>query len=630
MNSQVTSPMPATQVSAGQSGPTTRRTLVRRGLIAAGVSVGVCGLGFGLAALAPRANPGASKSGQTAGATLDTFEVTTLDFEITTTATGDIRAAKQIEIRNTIESETTVTEIIPEGSSVKAGEVLVRLNAENIQQRLDEERLSLESSRAQVVDAEQGYQIQLSENESSRRAANLKLTLSKLEFEQWLDGDLMSRQQDLEHALERAEKEEVRLREKLEKSAALYEKGYYSLDQFKQDELSREQAVNTLSKAQLDKDVFWEFEYPKQRKTKESNVEEASAELERVIRQNQARIASKEASLNNSRSALTIREQKFAKYQEQVNGATIKAPSDGLVVYATSIENSRWGGDEGPLQVGSRVYPNQNLIVLPDTSEMVAAVRVHESLASRVRKGQHATVKVEAAGNERYSGVVESIGILAEQTSRWMDPNLREYTVRIMLDLPKAAPDAGSETGEGAPRKVAHALKPSMRCEAEIQLGSVTGATAIPIQAVFNEGPLRFVYVPEGSRFTRRPVQLGQRSERYAEIRAGLKIGERVLVRKPDASEVVSRAWDEQELAAVGMRVNDQGQVEMAPGSGGGGGGGDRPSRKRAGGPPAASAKPSVPAAPAPAPESLAKPQGAQPSASADKSVTTPGESASK
>lgn len=570
----------------------TRRLLAAVGVVSAlsiaGLAMVAAGPESGESPKPPAASPKSQSSSN--GNTLDVFEVSILDFDITTTATGDIRAAKQIEIRNTVDSETTVTEIIPEGTSVKAGEVLVRLNAETIQQRLDEEKLSLESAKAQVVDADQGYQIQLSENESAKRAAELKLSLSKLEFDQWIDGELMSKQQDLEHALERAEKEELRLHEKLDKSLALYQKGYYSLDQLKQDELAWEQAVNTLAKTSLDKDVFWEYEYPKTRKRKESDVEEAGAELDRVVRQNASRIASKEASLNNSRQALAIREQKYAKYQEQVDGATIKAPSDGLVVYATSIENSRWGNDEGPLQVGSRVYPNQNLIVLPDTSEMVAAVRVHESLASRIRKGQHATVKVEAAGGERFSGSVESIGILAEQTSRWMDPNLREYTVRVMLDLPKS-----TEGDASAPNKPTHALKPSMRCEAELLLGSVTGATAVPIQAVFNEGPLRFVYVPEGQRFARRPVLLGQRSDRFAEVKAGLKPPERVLVRKPAPTEIINRPWDAQELAAVGLKLNEQGQIESAGPRPGGG----TPGRAGKGRPPASAAG----TAPAPVPE---------------------------
>lgn len=539
---------------------------VRRLIIAAGCAVAITVTGLGL--IAATRQP-ATRSAQSNPRTSDIIEVARGEFEITTTATGELRARNQIDIRNSLESETTIVEIIPEGTSVKAGELLIKLNSETIQTRIDEESLQLESSRAAVVEAEESYQIQVSENDSALRAAKLKLDLADLELEKWKSGEVQSKRQQFRHEVERTEKDEARLADKVTKSRALKEKGYYSQDQLTQDELQWSQAQASLAKAKLDQRVYDDFEYPKDKRTKESDVEEARAELERVARLNSSRLASKEADRTNKRSALSIREQKFQKYQEQLKAATIKAPSDGLVVYATSLDNARWGGDEGPFQVGSKVYPNQNLIILPDTSEMIAAVKVHESLAGRIRTGQAATIKVDAAGGDRFIGRVESIGILAEQSSRWMDPNLREYTVRIALDLPKNAepvvethtPEA---TGMPVPAKGSvHGLKPSMRCEAEVLLGTVKDAVTVPIQAIFSDGLVRFVHVQESGndRFVRRPVLVGQRSDRFAEIRTGVEPGERILIRKPEPSEVLAGAWDPKQLAAAGLATNEQGQV---------------------------------------------------------------------
>lgn len=571
------------------------------------------GLGLIAAARQPVA-----KSGPTGPRTSDIIEVARGEFEITTTATGELRARNQIDIRNSLESETTIVEIIPEGTSVKAGELLIKLNSETIQSRIDEESLQLESSRAAVVEAEESYQIQVSENDSALRAAKLKLDLANLELEKWKSGEVQSKRQQFRHEVERTEKDEARLADKVTKSRALKEKGYYSQDQLTQDELQWSQAQASLAKAKLDQRVYDDFEYPKDKRTKESDVEEAQAELDRVARLNSSRLASKEADRTNKRSALNIREQKFQKYQDQLKAATIKAPSDGLVVYATSLDSGmRWGGDEGPFQVGSKVYPNQNLIILPDISEMIAAVKVHESLAGRIRPGQTATIKVDASGGDRFTGRVESIGILAEQSSRWMDPNLREYTVRIALDLPKSAETPAPEApGMPVPAKGAlHGLKPSMRCEAEVLLGTVKDAVTVPIQAIFSDGLVRFVHVQESGsdRFVRRPVLVGQRSDRFAEIRAGVEPGERILIRKPEPTEVLAGAWDPKQLAAAGLATNEQGQVVPvggAPGKGGRGGPGGTggPGMKgqpaEAGGPEAAKRAPAPKAAEASKPSS--------------------------
>lgn len=605
----------------------------------AAIGLGAIGVMIGTQAGTP-SKPPASQSGKSGERqTSDIVLVSSGDFDISTTATGDLKARNQIEIRSTIETETSILEIIPEGSSVKAGDVLVQLNSEPIQTRVDEESLQLESARAMLVEAEQGYQIQLSENESAKRQAELKVALGELDLAQWQRGEVESKRQELDHDVDKTSKDFDRLKDKLEKSRSLQEKGYYSLDQLKQDELAFEQAQAAKDKAALGKTVYWEFQHPKDKRKKESDLEEARAELDRVMRQNASKLASREADLNNKRQSSQIRQQKHDKARTQLEAASIKAPSDGLVVYGSSIDNARWGGDDGPLQVGKKVYPNELLVVLPDTTEMIAAVKVHESLAGRIRPGLQATVKIDAAGGRVFPGKVESIGILAEQTSRWMDPNLREYTVRIALELggqsgtEKSATDepigmdmaqapAANVATDAAPKIVGptttegtkteklpstapdHGLKPSMRCEAEIFLGKVRDALNVPIQAVFSDGLVRYVHVtdPSGSgKFIKRPVQIGQRSDRFAEIRAGLVAGERVLIRRPEAIEVLGRNWDAKELAAVGLKMDEQGNVVPVAGA-----------VQRPGGRPSSAPTSSPPAAPAGAPNGA--PGGTRPS----------------
>ncbi len=590
----------------------------------AAVGLGVLGMLAGMQPSGGRDNAASRGAKPAERQTSDIVAVSVGDFDITTTATGDLKARNQIEIRSTIDTETTIIEIIPEGSSVKAGDVLVKLNAEPIQTRVDEESLQLESARASLVEADQGYQIQLSENDSAKRQAELKVALAELDLAQWQRGEVESKRQELDHDVEKSTKDFERLRDKLAKSRSLQEKGYYSLDQLKQDELAFEQAEAAKDKAVLAKTVYWEFQHPKDKRKKESDLEEARAELDRVLRQNASRLASKEADLNNKRQSLQIRQQKHDKAREQLVAATIKAPSEGLVVYGTSIDNARWGGDDGPLQVGKKVFPNELLVVLPDTTEMIAAVKVHESLAGRIRPGQAASVKVDAAGGRVFPGRVESIGILAEQTSRWMDPNLREYTVRIALDLPSTHGAKSLDEDEPVGQEVAeaqqpgtksdaspkiipgsaadHGLKPSMRCEAEIFLGKVREAMTVPIQSVFSDGLVRYVHVVDAGgsgKFIKRPVQVGQRSDRFAEIRAGLSAGERVLIRRPEPIEVLARNWDQSEIAAVGLKIDEQGNVTPTGGAGqrpSGRPGSGRPGGGQGGPPPPATGRSDGPA----------------------------------
>lgn len=512
----------------------------------------------------------------TPAAGADLVAVRRASFDITTTATGELEAKNQIEIRSRLESSTTIQEIAPEGARVKAGDLLIRLNADKLEQDLNEQMLQVESARAELVAAENAYNIQLNENESKLRQTQLKVDLAELALQQWLEGEVKTTRQKNQLAMNRAQLEVERLADKFLKSQNLFEQGFLSKDELDRDEVSYIEAQSAWINAHLEHDVYESYQYPQDEKQKRSDVEEAAAELQRVTMNNEIELTSKEAARTNRRRQLMVREAALAKLQRQHESASLFAPTDGLVVYATSIEASRWGGNDGPLQIGQEVRPNELLIALPDTSEMVASVRVHESLAGRIRKGMTATIRIDALGAGRqFAGAVESIGVLAE-TGGWRDPDRREYRVRLRI----------------ADAEVAENLKPSMRCEAQIVMGRVEDALAVPVQAVFSSGPVRFVYVPEGTRFARRPIQLGRRSDTMAEIVSGLEDGSRVLVRQPAPGEIIEAPWDKSQLAAAGYSLDDKGNPAAPAGSTGRG--------PRAGGQPAAVTNASPTAAPPP------------------------------
>lgn len=564
MISPLSSCPPITKRSVRARGGATRKVVLATALL-----VVLGGSSWGIYAATTRKDT-------TSQSTLETYLVDETDFNISTTCNGELEAKRQIEIRSKLDNTSTIAWIIPEGTSVKKNEVLIRLNSDDLETRRIEAELQVENAKAAYSKAATELEVQLKENTSKIQAAQVKLDLAVLALEQWDKGDKKQKQEDNRRAIAKAVAEHERLKEKYEKSIGLNEKGFVSTDELKQDKLAFEESERELEKARLAQEIYDTYQIQMDGTQKKSDVDQATSELERTTQQADIELRSKDTARNTSKRQLDVQEQKLAKLVEAINNATLTAPAEGLVVYATSMERGRWGDSDGPLQIGRQVYPNQLLIVLPDTSEMVASVRIHESLQSRVKPGQTATVKIDAANSKTFEATIESIGILAE-SGGWRDPNLREYTVKMNID------------NDGV------ALKPAMRCEAEIIMGQVENAIAVPIQAVFNEGMLRHVYLPVGSKYVRRPISVGRMSERFAEITAGLKAGERVLLREPSAAEVLDQPWDTQELTAAGYKTNDDGQIVRVGGDKGGSGsregrargdtnGGNRPP---AGGPPA-------------------------------------------
>ncbi len=472
------------------------------------------------------------------GPSRDLHVVKTQSFDITITTSGELEARRQTEIRSKLETPAAIVYVVDEGAMVKKGDLLVELASESIESQIEDETLRVEEARNNLVAAENAYDIQVSENDAALRQAMLKLELAQIALEKWDKGDIVKRREELDLAIDKAKRNLERWKDKYAQSQKLYEREFLSYDELKQDEIQLLQAEADVKTAERNKWVFETFEVDQQYKKLRSDVEEAQAEVERVKQQNASRLASKEADRANRKRTLSIREDRLAKLKEQLAATKMYAPTDGLVVYASSMSKRRgmimMGAGE-QIQIGATIKPNETIIVLPDTSEMVASVRVQEAVAGRIHPGQPAVVRVEAFPNEAFQGTVSEVSILAE-SGGWRDPNRREYTVKVLLD-------AKNEDMR---------LKPGMRCEAEILLGKAENVLAAPVQAVFYEGKIAYVYKDlGGGRYARTPVRVGRRATGLVEIAAGLEEGDAVLLREPSPAEVAQMEFDPQALAKL-------------------------------------------------------------------------------
>jgi len=451
------------------------------------------------------------------------FTVQRMDFKVTSTASGELKAKQQTEIRSEVEGRSTITEIVDEGSFVEEGDVLVRLSDDEIKKNLDNELLNYESAKSALISAETSLEIQKSDNDSALRKALLEVELAQLAFDKWLNGDVKEKENEIALSIDRGERELERVAKKLKRSENLFKEDFLSEDQMDLDRIAYIEAVSKLKTAKLQRDVYETYTYVKESKELNSKLDESKAELDRVKSKNASQIANKDADLSKARQQAAIRKTQVEKLQETLKKTVITAPTAGLVVYATSVQPSwRWD-NRGPLVVGREVRHNEDLIVLPDTAVMMSAIKVHETLVSKIVKGQIATVTIDAVPGKTFPGVVDSIGIVAV-SGGWRDANNREYDVKIALSIDGNAYD----------------LKPSMRCEAQIVMKEVTDAIAVPVHAVFTEGSAQYVYLAEGNRFRKRIVEVGDRSDTFVAIIDGLAENDRVLLREPSPALVIN------------------------------------------------------------------------------------------
>lgn len=538
------------------------RTAARRAgfpWVKAIVGVGVvAGAGWGLSILM-------TPSVAAVGAGKDLHQVEVGSFNIVIPVSGELAAVRQVEIRNKLESRSVITEIVDEGLQVRAGDVLVRLADEDIKQRILDADDKVKNAQSDLIAAEQNLQIKRSARESELEKADLAIELATLALKAWEEGEVVAKREELALAKRTAEINARRLTERFEEATRLVEQEFLSRDEYEQDRIRMIEADAKVRQAELGIFLYENFQHRQDEAKKRSDLDQAQAERIRVEQRNDAELIRIQADVDSRRFSLQTARDRLADLQRQLDLCTIVAPIGGLLVYASSIQEGRrgGGGDAPPPSVGTELRPNELVAILPDTSEMIALLKVSEALSGRIQSGQAVTVFSDSLPNIPLRGTVQSVSVLAE-SGGWRDPNRRDYTVRVLIE-------ADTDLG----------LKPAMRCRGEIMLDRVEDQPWVPIQSVFREGPVAYVHVAGETGIEQRQVRLGRSGELQVEVKQGVEAGDRVLTRRPSPDEIAVRLPSEvfenarRESAAGGMPSRpgrpggDAARAEGAAGAGG-------------------------------------------------------------
>lgn len=507
-----------------------------------------------------------------AAAATDYHEVRRGDFTVSIVEGGTLTAVSDVSVRNEVEGTARVIFIVPEGSYVKKGDLLVELDSAQAQDAANQQDIAVEKARFALVQAQAQLDIQRSTTNSDIRAAALKLKFAELDLQKFNEGQQVV---DLIEATNKLVQAEAQLAVNLDtyiNSTNLAAKGYETKQKVDGDRLSVLNNQNSLIVASNQIWMLKQFDIPKLREQFESAVSEAGQELLRVIAQSERRIAQYEADLVSQSNTLALSERKLERDRRNLEGTKIRAPQDGLVVYP--VGENRFS-QESLIEEGATVRNRQELIKLPDVSRMKVTIRVHESHVGMVRPGLPAFVVLDAMPDRRFAGVVERVALLPDTQSRWGNPNLKVYNTDVLITDP--LPD----------------IKPGVSARAEVIITNIADALSVPIQAITTLKGKQVAYVAGFGDPQPRPVDVGLYNTRFIEITSGLREGDRVLLSPPLDTEgqsldgAIATAEDRARAATNTIRVAAASPAPTAPAArpeGPSGGNGGPPAAAASGG----------------------------------------------
>ncbi len=394
--------------------------------------------------------------------------------QVTVGASGSLEPVRQVDL--SFEVSGKVAEVLADiGDTVKAGQVLARLDTTDLEMSVRQAELSLKSAQAQldslkspatteeIKAAEAAYYSALAQYQQLKNTPSEQTVLAaKLELEK------------AKIALDKAQGDYNRVSWRpdigaLPQSQALQEATYnYQIALANYEEAIKGPSQDELAAA-------WR------------NVESAKAKLDSLRNgPTEEDLAAAEVAVEQAKLSLEIAQRNLA-------GAELKAPFEGIIAAMNLV-------------VGEpAVSP---AITLIDLSQFRITVQVDEMDVGQLAVGMPAVVTVDALPDVTLTGKVERIGVAASSTGGAV-----YYPVVIALDPTDAL------------------LRAGMSANVTIQVQELTDQLLIPTWAILTDEMTGRPYVlrQTASGVERVNVQLGVRYSGYAQVLSGLSEGD-VLV----------------------------------------------------------------------------------------------------
>ena len=411
---------------------------------------------------------------------LEFVEVTRGDFDTTLLVGGDLQPVKQTTVTCQVEDitdsdGTMVLTVINNGAPVKKGDELCRLDSSAIDEMARQEEILVNQARALNL------------------KASLELEIATIALRQYRDGLVTQSTKEFEARIALGRSDTQRQIDRLAWAERMTAKGYLAEGQLLSERQTLARLRHELKKAEGEFQLFRRFEVPKE------------------IHALGGQIHTAEINQRLAADRLKAEEDELAYLRKQIANCTIRAPQDGVVVYANV---NRWWSL--PLEAGTRVYEGQSMFLIPDLTKLEVNVSVHESMGPRVRVGMKARICIASRPGEVIPGRVVAIEMLSIPNWKEWDENVRHFVARVRLDQTPAS------------------ALPFMSATVEIDTGRVTDALVIPVEAVASVDGQDSCYVVGEDGLEKRSIKTRRATRDLLEVTRGLQAGEHVVTRSLD------------------------------------------------------------------------------------------------
>ncbi|HEX5105149.1 MAG TPA: efflux RND transporter periplasmic adaptor subunit, partial [Pirellulaceae bacterium] len=403
-------------------------------------------------------------------------------FEFVVIEQGEVESANATELRCEVKSRgtggggITILEVVPEGTMVQPGDVIVRLDSSALEQENVTQQIKCNSQESLVIQAKN------------------TLEAAKIARTEYLEGTYKNEEALILNEIFVAEQALRTAETGLASAQRLAARNIITALQLEGAQFNVDKARNDVDAAQNKLNALRKYTQAK------------------MLKQFDSDIATADAKVKAEESSYQLELDKLKEIEDQITKCVISAPNAGQVVYCNRYNSGRSGSTaEFVVEAGSTVREQQPIIRLPRSNEMKVKATVNEARVTLVRPGLPVSIRVDALKDVSIMGEVEKVNQYAEPGS-WSGGNVKKYATFVKINDPPAE------------------LRNGMNAEVRIYVERQSDALQVPVQALAEHKGHFFALVKSGGKYETREVSINSTNDKVAVIKDGLAEKDEVVM----------------------------------------------------------------------------------------------------
>lgn len=530
-----------------------------------------------------------------------TFAVQRGPLEINVLQGGEIRALQNTEVKSEIEVPTKILSLIPEGyliteEDVKEGKVLIELDSTDLRTKIQSHEIEFQTTVSAYIDADEGREIQKSENQSLVRDARQEGIFELMDFEKYLGREVTS---------------SILAAAGMPRNVAEFEKHAAVLEtqantpvaadavRTKMDDKPKDSPPKAAAATRSEHIDFSPFLDQRADSDGEAQQKLRQLEDELLLRKSELAVARQKAEASKrlaGKNYITQAQLENDQLTLEKVGLAVKTAETQLALFKKYEFNKQCstlvaGYREALNKLQRTVRANRSRMAQSETRFTTAKRRYEMELTQRedlehqlkacvikaAQPGLVAYGDLNAGSNYNYNYPIEEGASVRFRQTMLTIPDMSQMGVKVnvhesqikkvRIGQPvKVRVDA--EPGKELDGRVAELavlpdssssrfspnlkvypctihingyhpwMKPGMNAKVEIIVDQLANVLYVPVQSVEVEQDKHYCYINSGGRLERRAISTGLFNDEFIEVRDGLNGGEMVALTLPKKSEV--------------------------------------------------------------------------------------------